>query len=1112
MVQTNPFDQFDTPTQANPFDSIPLTGIDPARQFAGPQAQANLRRTQQQVALDAATYDAERRTALANATAAEANAQIATSKAREAGMSGVSLNPELDRLTGNEYLSRLPTEIQAQVRALSDGRLAFPSGAALRSPYWQQMLQHVAHFDPQFDAINYNSRAATRRDFVAGKSAQNIRALNTAIGHLGQLNEQIQGTANSTFTPYNALSNTVSDMFGATGPALFNQTAGALASELTQVFRGSGGAVSDIQRELEHLTPSGSLAQKQATVRNIAGLLKSRLDSLSDQYQQGVGTTGDPIQMLNPHAKDAYAVLSRLGPTSGGSGGNGGPGLAGVGAGGPNMPPPGAPQLATGATRGERNPELERALNGLLRSGADIGTLNATSRAMGGGDLDAAQVAQARQWLQSHPDYRGSLFDTTHDVPTTAWQRIAASPVGAGALAALDAGLGGTTDEIASVLGGGNLQDINARKEALFRENPGSAFAGQIAGSIAGIAGISAATRAASLPGFLARPITADIAFGALSGAGQANDNRLLGAGIGGIAGAAGNVAGQGIGMGVGALARTRPGLSLLNTTRGVMGRAPIANPGLSPADAAAGVAVNRAGLDGVRGALDEAVELNVPMSLADTNPNLRELGGAAVRRSPTASQFAEDAYIPRNRGQYDRFSQAVERDLGPIGNIPQLSERLTREAQDAARPIYEQAYRQPVTATPELESLLQTPFGRSATSRAQTIAANERRNPMEMGFVQDADGTVRLNPNPTQQVNAVVRARADLDAAQAAYRDARNSPSANLDSARTRLENAREGLRQAEASLNTAPRAGEAMRQPGYTTQTLDYVKRGMDDVLEQYRNPITNRLQLDEAGRAQNNVRAGLVNEVDRLNNTYRQARQVYQGPVASRDALMRGQDAYSMNPDVLSQQVAGQTPEHLGQMQMGYRDTLIQRAKNVRDTSNPFEATLGTPATRERLDILYPNSPGVPRLLRTRDLEGSLQQTSNAILGNSRTARNQIADRAFLENPAIQAGADLAASAMTGGVPVATMMRTAASRGVRDAVQFGVGQRAVAKADDLAPLLFNTNPLQSRQLLDELMLNNQRYQQLIEATTPRRRLGMFGAVSASNAALLPVNQGQP
>jgi hypothetical protein len=212
--------------------------------------------------------------------------------------------------TGGEFLSTLPKNIADQVKALSEGRMAFPSGFALKSPYWQQMLTAVSQYDPSFDAVNFNARAKTRNDFTSGKGAQNIKSLNTAIGHLGTLAGQIEGTASHSLTTVNHLQNRAAQMTGSAGPTQFKQTAGALASELTQVFRGSGGAEADVKRYLEELDVDASKEQKTAAVKNIVDLLHSRLEAIGDQYNQGMGTTKDPLTLLNPKAQAVLAKIS----------------------------------------------------------------------------------------------------------------------------------------------------------------------------------------------------------------------------------------------------------------------------------------------------------------------------------------------------------------------------------------------------------------------------------------------------------------------------------------------------------------------------------------------------------------------------------------------------------------------------------------------------------------------------------------------------------------------------------------------------------------------------------------------------------------------------------
>lgn len=760
--------------------------------------------------------------------------------------------------------------------------------------------------------------------------------------------------------------------------------------------------------------------------------------------------------------------------------------------------------VATGATRTERDPKASKLVDSLIRSGGSVDQANAALSAMGLAPVNAQQFAAAQAHYRANPTYKGSYGDITREVQQTALNRASSSAPVAGFVGALNGASGGFLDEgvgaIDSALTGKPLsqaiREADASKQAIASNSPKSSFVGNLVGSYGiALAGGAGAARLGltSLLGKTA-PYVGSAAYGAFSGACDNNDNRLLGAGIGGIAGAAGYGLGELASIPVGAAVRSRPVQATIGQTRRMFGGSmPPPPSALTPAEAAYANAAAKADPAAITQRLSDAAELGVPMSPADAHPELRELAGAAVRRSPTASAYAENTLIPRSRGQIDRFGQAVNRDLGPAVNIPRMSDDLTRQARAAAAPLYDRAYQQPIPSTPELESLLNTPFGREGIAKARTIAANERRSPTELGFAQDANGNVVLNPQPNDAVARHLFARQELDAAQEAYRAAKSQPG-SMDAARTRLEQARQGVRQAEALLARAPDPSVAASVPTYTTQTLDYAKRGMDDVLEQYRNPITNRLDLSEAGRAQNGVKNQLLGEMDRLNPVYGQARQTYQGPVASRDALMRGQDAYNLAPDVLEQQIAGQTPEHLAQMQLGYRDSLMGAANKVRYSSNPFEATLGTPVAEQRLGLLHPGNENIPRLLRTRDMERDLAQSTSAILGNSKTAQRQIADKAF-DGEGLGHLVDVGVNLATGQVPTGVLIKGLTGQSVKDAYKFGVGKRAVAKADDLAPMLLNPDPAAGQIALNDLLTRANQYQEYVAATRPTRSLGMFG-----------------
>lgn len=802
---------------------------------------------------------------------------------------------------------------------------------------------------------------------------------------------------------------------------------------LTPLSNADFQALSD---SLSNLTPQQSDTQYQ---RNVG-----RVEDLYRRMYEGTGGQGLDAAVRRRMEDQGFIPPSiNLKPPSAGSGAPPTPG---------GLPPvtprpdgiPGAPnfEIATGSTRSEPDPKASALIDAMIRNGSTDAQINDALAATGfGAQIDPRQAAAARAYLAKNPKYRGSFGDATRQVEQSGWNQFAASPTGTAIYSALDAAMGGLTDEMASLAGSGNLSDLNAKKQALFEQNPNAAFAGQTVGTIGAMAGIGAIGRGAGLASRFANPqLLGDLAFGAASGAGQSNDNRLIGAGLGTAGGMAGNAIGAGLAGGAGLIARTRPVLGARNRISGMFGRSPLETPNaLSDHERMLLAGIDRAGPDSIRSSLNEAKSLGVPMSLADTNPNLRELAGAAVRRSPSAASFAEDALIPRNRGQIDRFGAAVNRDLGPVANIPQTAADLTTQARTAAAPLYDAAYANPGASSVDLADLMQRPSMTAGLRRAHSIAKEEGRDPTTLGFDLDQQGEVTLTRVPSWQ--------------------------------------------------------------------TLDYVKRGLDDTLEQYRDPLSGKLQLNEATRAINNTKNDLLGRIDKVNPDYAAARAAYAGPVQARDAFQRGVDSFSLSPNELAFQASGQSPEHLAQMQIGQRSALMDRANAIRDVSNPFEATLGSPSARGRIDALYPGNPGTANLFRTRDLEQGLQRTTNDILGNSKTAQRLIADDAFATNPLLEGALHAGAAYASGGASIPGTAARMIGTGLRDRMKLGMGQRATQRADALIPQLLDIDPASAIKRLDDLQARQQAYQMFVQATTPRR-LGMFGRAAGSQAAVAPLN----
>lgn len=219
-------------------------------------------------------------------------------------------------LSGPAYLATIPSKLATQAKALSEGRLPLPSSFALSKPYWQNLLQITAQYDPSFDAANAATRRSTRQFFTSGKGAQNITSFNTALAHLGVLDSSIDRLDNWSGVPFlNSTFNSVRNAsLRSSGESQnlknFESARQAVIDELERAFRGSSGTLEGIRGWEKQLSETGSPQELHAVVKQIGALLGSRIQALGEQYNSGMGRSIDPIQLLDPHAQHVLRSIN----------------------------------------------------------------------------------------------------------------------------------------------------------------------------------------------------------------------------------------------------------------------------------------------------------------------------------------------------------------------------------------------------------------------------------------------------------------------------------------------------------------------------------------------------------------------------------------------------------------------------------------------------------------------------------------------------------------------------------------------------------------------------------------------------------------------------------
>lgn len=509
-----------------------------------------------------------------------------------------------------------------------------------------------------------------------------------------------------------------------------------------------------------------------------------------------------------------------------------------------------------------------------------------------------------------------------------------------------------------------------ARDDRFAEEHPVQNAALQIAGGLATPGGAAAARfvgKAASLGGAALRSGAVGAAYGAVAGAGNAEDGaRLKGAAAGGATGAAiGTVApvvlkgGQALAKRSGAAA-----VEVYDRARSAFGREAAA-PTEKQVARAGGRAVDYV-RHIARGVPEEALAANAteqagkPITAAEAigRRGVTQLS-ALARRTGATGDSLEPMLTSRKEATGSRLLGDLQEVTGLEpeaihGDFVALAGRLRSKA----APLYEEAYAAPPVQAEALDKLMTRPSMRKAMSRAATIAAEEGRDPAALGF--------------------------DFDA------------------------------------------AGDVVHVRTPSNQTLDYVKRGLDDVLEGYRDGTTGKLRLDEGGRA-------VLNTLNEYRGVIAPQGSKYRAALDAGGEPLRLEESFRNAPKLMGNSVpvrlfreryAGMTEAQQQAHLAGFVNNVLEQADGGRLNLR----ALRTPATMQKLATMM--GPARARLLAARlTQEADLAKTGGRMMPGtgSPTMELQAADA---EQAATLDGLKGAARTFARGKPVQAALQAVAS----------------------------------------------------------------------------------
>jgi len=244
-----------------------------------------------------------------------------------------------------------------------------------------------------------------------------------------------------------------------------------------------------------------------------------------------------------------------------------------------------------------------------------------------------------------------------------------------------------------------------------------------------------------------------------------------------------------------------------------------------------------------------------------------------------------------------------------------------------------------------------------------------------------------------------------------------------------------------------------------GFDLMTLDYIKRGLDDVLFTSKQPGSG-IGKTELGKLKER-RNEFVSIIDEVGpESYKRARQAFAGPTEVRDAIDMGKEFANLDARVLRRQYDSLSPAEQEGFKVGVYDTIRTNINKGADGADVLRKVWGSPEKRDQLAVFIGNDT-FNELSGQLAREKIIRQTDVKLAGGSQTQPRTLAQREFEGSEEL--------------IPMVAQQGLGGLRQYALRTMTGPGQPT---AEALAPTIFSTDigkqieALSRLQLLDDLL----------------------------------------
>jgi hypothetical protein len=213
-------------------------------------------------------------------------------------------------LTGEDFLTHLPKQVAAQVRAIGEGRESSPAARSLTTPAGRQLMDLVNTAYPGYDAKQYGVMNTAEKAFTSGKKGDTTRALNVAVDHLGTLQQVSDALENRDTRLFNQAGNFIALQTGHPAPTDFAAVKRIVADEVTKAVLGGAGALGDRKAIDDTINAANSPAQLKQAIDRYKQLMGGQLNGLEQQYTASTGKKDFRDRFFTPATRAALGATA----------------------------------------------------------------------------------------------------------------------------------------------------------------------------------------------------------------------------------------------------------------------------------------------------------------------------------------------------------------------------------------------------------------------------------------------------------------------------------------------------------------------------------------------------------------------------------------------------------------------------------------------------------------------------------------------------------------------------------------------------------------------------------------------------------------------------------